>query len=173
MKRCLRPQPQLKTYILQYIYKTGNGYALVNANSPNQAESIFLTQTKYRDKYQDLKVISIQESRWLGQETQLVEEGSVNTSGKNAYDLAVLSGFKGTYEEFMKSLKGEKGDPGRNIISIIKTKTEGLVDTYTITYSSGEPQFFSITNGEKGDKGDESEPIDNDTIDNVWRRRYY
>lgn len=41
------------------------------------------------------------------------------------------------------------------IESIEKTSTSGLVDTYTITFSgSAEPVTFTVTNGEKGDKGD-------------------
>lgn len=32
--------------------------------------------------------------------------------GYNAYEVAVLNGFKGTEEEWLASLKGEKGDKG-------------------------------------------------------------
>ena len=31
--------------------------------------------------------------------------------GKSAYEVAVINGFKGTEEEWLASLKGEKGDP--------------------------------------------------------------
>lgn len=40
------------------------------------------------------------------------------------------------------------------IHTIEKTGTEGLVDTYRITLADGSPFGYSITNGEKGDKGD-------------------
>jgi hypothetical protein len=32
--------------------------------------------------------------------------------GKSAYEVAVANGFKGTEEEWLASLKGEKGDQG-------------------------------------------------------------
>lgn len=44
-----------------------------------------------------------------------------------------------------------------SIVSIEKTATDGLVDTYTIYYSDGSEYSFEVTNGadgEKGDKGD-------------------
>jgi len=40
------------------------------------------------------------------------------------------------------------------ITKIEKTSSEGLVDTYTITYTDGTTTTFTVTNGEKGDKGD-------------------
>lgn len=42
----------------------------------------------------------------------------------------------------------------RSIDHISKTGTSGLVDTYTVYYTSGDPDTFTVTNGEKGDKGD-------------------
>lgn len=50
--------------------------------------------------------------------------------------------------------RGDTGATGRGIVSITKTGTSGLVDTYTITYSSGDPTTFIVTNGEKGDTGE-------------------
>ena len=41
----------------------------------------------------------------------------------------------------------------RSIVSIIKTGTEGLVDTYTITYSDNTTSAFTVTNGENGEQG--------------------
>lgn len=40
------------------------------------------------------------------------------------------------------------------ISSIAKTGTSGLVDTYTITMADETKSSFTVTNGEKGDKGD-------------------
>ena len=109
MKKCPKPQSELKTYALQFVHKHGNGYALVNAHSPNQAEAIFKTQTKYDDVSE---VTQIRELRWCGQEMQSVTEGRIVTYGKSLYDLAVYNGFEGTLEEFMESMKGPKGDTG-------------------------------------------------------------
>lgn len=40
-----------------------------------------------------------------------------------------------------------KGDNGRGIVSIEKTSTAGVVDTYTITYTDGTKSTFNVTNG--------------------------
>lgn len=49
--------------------------------------------------------------------------------------------------------KGEKGNDGVSIVSIEKTGTSGLKDTYTITYSDGNTSTFEVTNGEQGIQG--------------------
>lgn len=55
-------------------------------------------------------------------------------------------------------LDGTDGDDGRGIVSIVKTETSGLVDTYTITYTSGEPTTFTVTNGSDGAPGQDGSP---------------
>ncbi len=37
------------------------------------------------------------------------------------------------------------------VVSVEKTATSGLVDTYTITYSDGSKFDFTVTNGENGE----------------------
>ena len=44
-------------------------------------------------------------------------------------------------------------DSGKGISTISKTGTSGLVDTYTITLTDGTTSTFTVTNGEKGEKG--------------------
>ena len=51
------------------------------------------------------------------------------------------------------TLKGEAGDDGNGIVSIAKTATSGLVDTYTITYTDGNTDTFIVTNGKDGANG--------------------
>ncbi len=63
---------------------------------------------------------------------------------------------------FIQGQKGEQGNPGqdgtdgqdgadgRGIVSITKTATQGLVDTYTITYTDGTTSTFEVTNGKDG-----------------------
>jgi hypothetical protein len=46
---------------------------------------------------------------------------------------------------------GADGDDGRGISTITKTSTNGLVDTYTITYTDDTTSTFDITNGEDGE----------------------
>lgn len=45
------------------------------------------------------------------------------------------------------------GEDGRGIVSIVKTATSGLVDTYTITYTDNTTSTFNVTNGENGING--------------------
>ena len=45
------------------------------------------------------------------------------------------------------------GEDGRGIVSIVKTSTSGLVDTYTITYTDNTTSTFDVTNGAQGDPG--------------------
>lgn len=62
---------------------------------------------------------------------------------------------------FIQGEKGEQGDPGqdgtdgRGIVSITKTATQGLVDTYTITYTDGTTSTFEVTNGQSGGGGED------------------
>lgn len=49
-----------------------------------------------------------------------------------------------------KGEPGEAGEDGRGIVSIDKTGTEDLVDTYTITYSDGTTSTYQVTNGSAG-----------------------
>lgn len=45
---------------------------------------------------------------------------------------------------------GTPGPAGVGISKIEKTKTEGLIDTYTITYTNGNITTYTVTNGEDG-----------------------
>ena len=45
------------------------------------------------------------------------------------------------------------GEDGRGIVSIVKTATSGLVDTYTITYTDNTTSTFNVTNGADGQDG--------------------
>lgn len=45
------------------------------------------------------------------------------------------------------------GEDGRGIIDINKTSTNGLVDTYTITYTDGTTSTYTVTNGKDGTNG--------------------
>ena len=59
--------------------------------------------------------------------------------GLSAYEIAVLNGFTGTETQWLKSLA---------IKSIVKTGTDYLTDTYTITYSNGATSTYQVQNGE-------------------------
>lgn len=59
------------------------------------------------------------------------------------------------YEDGVLSLGIPKGDTGNGISRIEKTGTAGLVDTYTVTYTDGQTFSYTVTNGAKGDQGDD------------------
>lgn len=71
----------------------------------------------------------------------------------SAYAIAVLRGFKGTEEEWLASLHGEKGDRGVGIAHIKKTATNKNIDTYTITFDDGLKTTYTVTNGINGKDG--------------------
>ena len=79
------------------------------------------------------------------------------------YRLATEAGYTGTYEEWLKSIKGEKGDPGVGIASIRKTNSDGNVDTYVFTLTDGSSTTFTITNGKDGAQGPKGEAGTNGT----------
>lgn len=56
----------------------------------------------------------------------------------------------------------------RSIVSIEKTGTNGLVDTYTITYSDDTTSTFTITNGKDGKDGLDGEDAESITITDVY-----
>ena len=92
-----------------------------------------------------------------------VESQVVDSEIRAIYALAVGNGETRTYEEWLASIKGEKGekgDSGNGITKIEKTTTEGLNDTYTITFTDGTTTTFTITNGEKGEQGLQGEKGD-------------
>lgn len=80
----------------------------------------------------------------------------------DAYRIAVENGFEGTVEEWLKSL-GATDEQVTNalsaylgehsIVTIAKTSTIGLVDTYTITYTDGSTETFTVKNGKDGADG--------------------
>ncbi len=103
------------------------------------------------------------------------EVGPQGDPGINAYITAVTASVSdttgtpsvkvttgGTHSEMsidfdFDNLKGVKGDEGRSITSIDKTKgngAAGTTDVYTITYSDETTSTFNVYNGENGINGD-------------------
>lgn len=56
-------------------------------------------------------------------------------------------------QQGQQGIQGVAGNDGKGISSISKTGTSGLVDTYTIEYTSGSPTTFTVTNGRDGTNG--------------------
>ena len=53
-------------------------------------------------------------------------------------------------ENTNQKAEGVKGDTGNGISNIALTAQDGLVDTYTITYTDGNTSTFTVTNGKDG-----------------------
>jgi hypothetical protein len=97
-----------------------------------------------------------------------LDNGTTNTS-----TLDVMNGVNGTNG---KDGIGVKGDPGTNgsdgadgigITSVAKTKTEGLVDTYTITFTDGSTFNYDVTNGKDGKNGSGSSTGEENVIESI------
>lgn len=100
------------------------------------------------------------------------------TSGtKQTSTLDVMNGVNGT--DGKNGAKGAKGDPGQNgqdgtngqdgigISKIEKTKTEGLVDTYVITFSDDSTFEYTVTNGKDGKNGSGSSTGEENVIESI------
>ena len=77
--------------------------------------------------------------------------------GYSAYDIAkAINPEIGTEEEWLASLKGEKGDPGNRGVSI-ESITLNEDCTLTILMDDGTEYVTGSVKGEKGDKGEPGE----------------
>lgn len=97
-------------YIANIIHPHGNGYCIVSANSPKQVEDIIHAQSRYHGA----RIVDFKKLCWQDTDTHIIYEGAITTLGKNAYDIAVEHGFKGTVEEWLESLRGENGKDGKD-----------------------------------------------------------
>ena len=96
------------------------------------------------------------------------------TSGKK--ETSTLDVMNGVNGKNGKDGIGVKGDPGTNgsdgadgigITSVAKTKTEGLVDTYTITFTDGSTFNYDVTNGKDGKDGSGSSTGEENVIESI------
>lgn len=100
------------------------------------------------------------------------------TSGtKQTSTLDVMNGVNG--KDGKNGAKGTKGDPGQNgqdgtngqdgigISKIEKTKTEGLVDTYVITFSDDSTFEYTVTNGKDGKDSSGSSTGEENVIESI------
>lgn len=57
--------------------------------------------------------------------------------GKSAYEIAVINGFEGTEKEWLASLRG------RGVKTIEQISSDGLVNTFLITYTDGTTSTYT------------------------------
>lgn len=98
-----------------------------------------------------------------------LDNGTTKTS-----TLDVMNGVNGADGKDGKNgAKGAKGDPGQNgqdgigISKIEKTKTEGLIDTYVITFSDDSTFEYTVTNGKDGKDGTGSSTGEENVIESI------
>lgn len=83
-----------------------------------------------------------------GMEAEVDVEERFEPKDKKTYTDFTFSIPKGDQGiQGIQGVKGETGATGNGIISISKTGTSKLVDTYTISFTSGETTTFQVTNG--------------------------
>lgn len=82
-----------------------------------------------------------------------MEDGKTPYIGENGnwWIGDVDQGVPATGPKGDEGTKGDKGENGISVLKIEKTKAEGNVDTYTITYSNETSTTFTVTNGEDAD----------------------
>lgn len=76
------------------------------------------------------------------------------------------------YAILVKKIKdggGAPGPAGVGIQKIEKTGTEGLVDTYTITYTDGSTTTYTVTNGEDGQDANQLPAVNHGTADTTFQ----
>ena len=81
-------------------------------------------------------------------------DASVTNSGTESaavLDFVIPRGSQGVQGE--QGVPGETGATGNGISSISQTGTSGLIDTYTVYYTNGDTDNFTVTNGQNGTDG--------------------
>lgn len=92
-------------------------------------------------------IISIDKTSTQG----LVDTYTITYTDETTSTFEVTNGANGA--NGANGTDGTDGEDGRGIVSILKTATVGLVDTYTITYTDNTTSTFEVTNGEDGSAG--------------------
>ena len=125
-----------------------------------------LPQYRYDDSYLrgevgEIKDHSTEYESTTNTRLELLESKMVRV-GRSAYDLWLSLGNTGTEQDFINSLKGEKGDKG----------DAGAPSAYDIWLSLGnkgtEQDFINSLKGEKGDKGDKGDVNIVQSVYDVW-----
>lgn len=128
-----------------------NFLKLFKWNTEEDGEEAFNIEKALNENWEKIDAKIKENSNNIDNLLQLKEDGELK--GQSAYEVAVKNGYIGTEEEWLNSLIGKQGPTGTSIVKVEKTKTEGLIDTYTITYSDETTSTFKITNGKTPVKG--------------------
>lgn len=129
------PDPNAaKTFIAQFIYKDGNGWAFINAPNISKATEIFKVQTIYKGA----KVINIKETKYYGTNAQLVFEGSVTTIDKSIDIFSILeregwlTKVERVIDEAIRTSDAKHNYDGK--INSVDSKVENLSNDISLNY---------------------------------------
>lgn len=93
-------------------------------------------------------------NKWYSGVETPVKQGTDGDFYIDTDDYLLYQKINGAWTVIMQNFgKGEPGQDGVGILKIEKTSTDGLVDTYTITFTNGTTTTFTITNGKDGEDG--------------------
>lgn len=116
----------------------------------------------YRDEAETLTpetiVINSVTTGEPGTDASVVNIGTINNA---VLDITIPRGDKG--EQGEQGVQGETGQTGETgatgngIVGLEKTGTSGLVDTYTLTYTNGDSDDITVTNGKDGEDGQDGQ----------------
>lgn len=115
------------------------------------------------DRVEDGVRITLTDYKGTTQETiaEAISSITTNSDGSLTFTLAngdtlTTDSLKGPQgDQGIQGIQGIQGPAGVGIASIEKTGTSGLVDTYTITYTDGDEDTFTVTNGADGEDGED------------------
>ena len=134
---------------------TGNGIASIalNATSGN-VDNYVVTYTNGEHYYFNVTngvgIVSIAKTSTSG----LVDTYTITLTNGTTTSFNVTNGRDGVDgTNGTNGVDGVDGVDGVGIVSIAKTSTSGLVDTYTITLTNGTTTTFDVTNGRDGTNG--------------------
>ena len=121
-------------------------------------------RTDYASDFADV-TLTIEQSKTISDITKTSTNGSIDTytitfSDGSTTTFTVTNGVDGLNGadglnglNGLNGVNGLNGLDGNGIVNIQKTRTDGNVDTYTITYTNGKTAIFTVTNGVKGKDG--------------------
>ena len=78
----------------------------------------------------------------------VIGDGETPTNSSHYITMQSEQGPQG--EQGDNGIDGADGEDGKGIVSVAKTDTVGLIDTYTITYTDATTTNFAVTNGADG-----------------------
>lgn len=131
-----------------------DGVSIVGVSKTANADNVDIYTITYSDGSTSIFTVTNGVDGKPGAQGEKGESGHTPTitigSNGNWYVDGVDTGYLATGP---KGDAGVNGKDGVSIVSVVKTNSNGEIDTYTITYSNGNTSIFNIMNGKDGNDG--------------------